>query len=124
MLSLLKAKVEFSRLIRDWRFWSEAIGKAAEKALGSCKIYLFGSIAEGYMGGSDVDILIVADRLPRDFRVRGELKARIEEEAGLPLCHPFEMHLVTCVEVEANPIYKRAIGKGVAILSKELEKRS
>ena len=45
MLSLLKAKVEFSRLIRDWRFWSEAIGKAAEKVLGSCKIYLFGSIA-------------------------------------------------------------------------------
>jgi len=48
--------------------------------------------------------LIVADRLLRDFRVRGNLKAEIEEEAGLPLYHPFEIHLATREEAEANPI--------------------
>lgn len=116
MLSLLKARAEISRLIRDWRIWSEAIAEAAEKVLGLCEVYVFGSVVEGRVtGGSDVDILIVAERLPGDFVVRGDLKAEIEEAANLPLYHPFEIHLVTGEEAESNPIYREAVNKGTAL---------
>jgi len=108
-----------SRLIRDWRFWCEAIAEAAGKVLGSCRVYVFGSVVEGYVtGGSDVDVLIVADGLPSDFRLRAGLKADIEEEAGLPLYHPFEIHLATQEEAEANPIYREAVKRGVRLSAK------
>ena len=116
MLSLLKARIEISKLARDWRFWSEAIAKVAGEIVGSCEVYVFGSVVEGHVtGGSDVDLLIVADRLPRSFRVRGSLKAGIEEAANLPLYHPFEIHLATREEAEANPIYREAVNKGMAL---------
>jgi hypothetical protein len=41
----------------------EAIAKAAEEVLGLCEVYVFGSVVEGRaIGGSDVDVLIIADR--------------------------------------------------------------
>jgi len=58
------------------------------------KPYVFGSVVEGKAtGGSDVDILIVSDKIPENSRDRGNLKAKIEEMTGLPLSHPFEIHL-------------------------------
>ena len=38
LLSLLRVKVEMSRLVRDWRFWCEAIAEAAGRVLGSCRV--------------------------------------------------------------------------------------
>ncbi len=114
MLSLLRARVKIAQIARQWRFWVEAIARAANEVLGPCSVYVFGSVAEGLaVGGSDVDILIVADSLPRDFRARGEAIARIEEVAKLPLYHPFQIHLATREEAEANPIYREAVSKGV-----------
>lgn len=125
MLSLLKAKIEISKLVRDWRFWCESIAEAAGKVLGLCEVYVFGSVVEGRVtGGSDVDVLIVADRLPGDFRVRGNLKAEIEEAANLPLYHPFEIHMATREEAEANPIYREAVNKGMALSVRKVEKGS
>ncbi len=116
MLSLLKAKLRISQITRQWRSWSEAIAKAAYEVLGSCNLYVFGSVVkERVTGGSDVDVLIVADNLPGDFRVRGELIAKIEEEANLPLYHSFQIHLATWEEVEVNPIYREAVSKGIPI---------
>lgn len=116
MLSLLKARLETRRLIREWRFWSEAIAKAAKEVLGSCRVLVFGSVVEGHeSGGSDVDVLIVADGLPENFRGRGNLKAEIEEKASLPLYHPFEIHLVTSEEARENPIYREAVNKGISV---------
>lgn len=110
---MLKAKVELRRLARDWRTWCKAIAESAGEILGSSRVYVFGSAAEGYAtGGSDVDILIIAEKLPHSFRARGELKAEIEEKAGLPLYHPFEIHLTTGKEAEENPIYREAIKRG------------
>lgn len=119
---MLRARVELRELARDWRSWCKAIAEAAEKTLGSSRVYVFGSAAEGYAtGGSDVDVLVVAGRLPRSFRLRGEIKARIEEEAGLSLYHPFEIHLATWKEAEANPIYREAIEKGKIINAQGLD---
>ncbi len=116
MLSLLKARVKISQIARQWRFWSEAIAKAAYEVLGSCNVYVFGSAAEGRVtGGSDVDVLIVADSLPGNFRARGELIAKIEEAANLPLYHPFQIHLATWEEAEVNPIYRESVSRGIPI---------
>jgi len=123
LLSLLKARIEISKIIRDWRFWCEAIAKAAGEVLGLCEVYVFGSVVEGRVtGGSDVDVLIVADRLPKNFSLRGNIKAKIEEAAKLPLYHPFEIHLATRKEAMANPIYREAISSGMALSVHEFEK--
>jgi len=121
LLSLLKARLEITRVARDWRLWSKAIAKAARKVLGLCEVYVFGSVVEGRMtGGSDVDVLIVVDVLPENFAARANLVAEIEELARLPLYHPFEIHLVTRKEADANSIYRKAASKGT-LISVELE---
>jgi len=122
LLRILEARVELGKLTRDWHLWSKTIAEAAVKTLGECEVYVFGSVVEGHItGGSDVDMLIVAEELPGDFRLRTELKARIEEVAKLPLYHPFELHLASRGEVEANPIYREVLRKGLAVPTPRVE---
>ncbi|MEM1546865.1 MAG: hypothetical protein QXP91_10495 [Candidatus Methanomethylicia archaeon] len=54
----------------------------------------------------DHDIVAISDNLPRNFKERGELIAEIEEEANLPLYHPFQIHLAT---------WKEAVSEGISI---------
>lgn len=116
MLSLLEARIELRKLARNWRFWSKRIAEAAKDVLGSCEAYVFGSVVKGHVtGASDVDVLIVCKQLPKDCRGRGDLKTKIEEAAGLPLYHPFEIHLATKKEAEENPIYRTAISEGIVL---------
>ncbi len=83
------------KLLKEWEKWSKKIEKAAKKILGDCRVVIFGSVIEGKAtGGSDVDILIVIKHLPRDGKKRAEIISKIEDEAGLPLYHPYEIHLV------------------------------
>jgi predicted nucleotidyltransferase len=56
-------------------------------------------------GGSDVDILIVSNEVPESNLERARMKVMIEERLGLPLYHPFELHLVK--EEEAKLYFKR-----------------
>ncbi|MEM3480882.1 MAG: nucleotidyltransferase domain-containing protein [Candidatus Korarchaeum sp.] len=86
-----------ARILREWRSWADRIARAAERVLGKglTGVFVFGSAVSGeIVASSDVDILIVARNLPRLASARSELKRRILEEAGLPLVHPFEIHLV------------------------------
>jgi len=95
LLKIFKARIELRKLALEWEKWCKRVASAAKEILGSCEVYVFGSVAEGEnTGGSDVDILVVCDKLPERNKERGELKAKIEEKAGLPLYHPFEIHLV------------------------------
>lgn len=115
MLNLLEARLRLNELARDWRFWSKKIADAARMLIGPCEIYVFGSVVRGQAtGASDVDILVVSNRLPKDCRSRGNLKEKIEEEAGLPLYHPFEIHLATGEEARESPVYRSAILEGIA----------
>ncbi len=58
------------------------------------EVYLFGSILEGKsVVASDIDILVISE-VERSHRKRAEVIAEIEEKAGLPLYHPFEIHLI------------------------------
>jgi len=85
---------------------------------------LFGSVAQGRAtGGSGIDILIVSDRLPASWKERGELAARLEEEAGLPLYHHLEIHMTTPQEAQRNPIYHQALREGIPIQPPSLKEK-
>lgn len=116
MLNLLEARLRLNELARGWYSWSKRVADAARMLIGPCEVYVFGSVVRGEAtGASDVDILVVSSRLPKGCKGRGELKAKMEEVAGLPLYHPFEIHLATDEEAKENPVYRSAILEGVAL---------
>jgi len=113
LLEILKARLEMTELARQWQYWSRKIAEAAKIILTTCEVYVFGSVVEGRgTGGSDVDILIISDNVPSKAKDRWELKAIIEERAGLPLYHPYEIHLVNRKEAEW---YMRHIKKKILV---------
>ena len=106
--------MELMKLLKEWTKWSKKIANASKEILGDCKVFIFGSVVDGKaVGGSDVDILIIHSKLPESNRKRAEIIGKIEERAGLPLYHPFEIHLVNDKEKEW---YFRHINKFIRIL--------
>lgn len=113
MSEIYKFKLKMRRMLENRKYWAEKIAEAAQKVLGKCEVYVFGSIVEGkWTGGSDVDILIITDRKFKNSRERAEIKTQIEEKAELPSIHPFEIHIVTRKEAEW---YWKHIKKSVKI---------
>jgi len=53
--------------------------------------------------------------------LRGDLKAKIEEAANLPLYHPFEVHFVTTEEAEVDLIYREAVNRGIELSVSKLK---
>ncbi|MEM1868300.1 MAG: hypothetical protein QXY83_05615 [Thermosphaera sp.] len=47
---LLRARAEITRIACNWRFWVEAIARAAVETLGSFSLCVLGSLAEGSRG--------------------------------------------------------------------------
>ena len=116
MEKIYEAIVEIKRPILEWEKWARRIARASRKVLGDCRVIVFGSVVEGKQtGGSDVDILIITKKKHGNIE-RGKIIAKIEEEAGLPPFHPFEIHLVN--EKEAK-WYFRHIKKYIEIPTKE-----
>ena len=102
---------ERTKMLRRWRDWVGRILEASREVLSSNLrgVYVFGSAVSGRLvAASDIDILIVAENLPRSARERSRLRMEIEERAGLPEVHPFELHLVDPGEAE---VYFRHIDK-------------
>jgi len=98
-LNVFRSRLRMQEMLGNWKEYGHKIAEAASQVLGECEVFAFGSVVEGKAtGGSDVDIIVVSRHLPRDGRSR--LKALIEEGAGLPPFHPFEIHLVTPEEAE------------------------
>lgn len=94
---------ERARVLRSWKSWLERVVEASKEVLSSnlIGIYLFGSAVVGRLvAASDVDVLVVAKSLPKSVRAKSQIKAEIEERAGLPQVHPFEIHLVDPEEAE------------------------
>jgi len=102
---------ERAKMLRSWRDWVGRILEASREVLSSNLrgVYVFGSAASGRLvAASDIDILIVAENLPRSARERSRFRMEIEERAGLPEVHPFELHLADPGEAE---VYFRHIDK-------------
>ena len=94
-------------MLKNYKKYLKIINKSINTILENSKVYLFGSVIEdNLVAGSDIDILIISN-VPKKHLKRAEIIAKIEENAGLPLSHPFEFHLLT--EEEFNTwikIYK------------------
>lgn len=95
----LDAMIERGRkrylMIKNYRRYLPTIKRACEEIFGECELYVFGSVLSGkFTAGSDVDLLIKVQKVPKSLRERAELEARIEELSGLPDYHPFEFHIV------------------------------
>jgi predicted nucleotidyltransferase len=102
---------ERARVLRDWKKWLSRLKKAANEVLNSnlVGLYVFGSVVTGNLvAASDIDLLIVTKGLPKSTIARSEIKEDIVDRAGLPLVHPFEIHLVDGEEAE---VYFKRIGK-------------
>ena len=68
------------------------------------EVYVFGSVVEGrYTASSDIDILIISDRIPREKRA--EIKAKIRGKIGIQV--PIQLHIAT--REEYNKWYRRFI---------------
>lgn len=109
---MLEMMIRMREMLKNYRVYLKRINESIRTVLDDSEVYLFGSIIDGNLvGASDIDILIVAD-VPKKHLRRAEIIAKIEEDAGLPLSHPFEFHLIT--ENELNTwlkIYKLKIEK-------------
>jgi len=93
--------IKRAEMVRNWREYINSIVEAVKSVLPDSKIYVFGSVVKGEStGGSDVDILVVSERIPRNNLERAGLKIRIEELSNLPPYHPFEFHLADREEGE------------------------
>lgn len=112
MSEMLEIMIRMKEMLKNYKVYLKRINESIKTVLKDSKVYLFGSIIEeNLVGGSDIDILIVAN-VPKKHLKRAELIAEIEEDAELPLSHPFEFHLIT--EDELNTwmkIYKLKIEK-------------
>lgn len=88
------------KMIENRKKYLKLIQKSIKSILEDSEVYIFGSLIENKLVvASDIDILIIAD-IPKDHLIRAELTAKIEENAGLPLYHPFDIHILT--EEELN----------------------
>jgi len=109
---------ERAKMLRNWEKWVDRILQASREILSSnlAGIYVFGSAVTGRLvAASDVDVLIVAENLPKSARARSQLKGEILEKAGLPLVHPFEMHLA---DPEEAAIYFKHVERFIKVYEK------
>lgn len=104
MLEMMKTTNE---MIKNFKKYLKKIDDSIKTVLSDSKVYLFGSVIEGNLvAGSDIDVLIISN-VPKKHLKRAEIIAKIEENAGLPLSHPFEFHLLTQEELNTwIKIYK------------------
>jgi predicted nucleotidyltransferase len=85
-----------AKMIEDWKVWAKKVTYAVKTIMPDAEVYVFGSALRGdATGGSDVDVLIVSQNISEKVMERAKIKVEIEEMAGLPLYHPFEIHLAT-----------------------------
>ena len=100
-----------AEMLKEWRAWAERVARAVKRILPKSEVYVLGSVVRGdYTGGSDIDILIVSNRIPEGLLKRAELKRSIEETANLPITHQIQIHLTRRSEADN---YIRRAGKDI-----------
>ncbi|MCC5994496.1 MAG: nucleotidyltransferase domain-containing protein [Candidatus Aenigmarchaeota archaeon] len=88
------------------------IKEAAVEILKDAKVYVFGSFARGdyKVYFSDIDVLIVSDKISEKMQERAEIKVEIRKRANAN--YIFQIHLVNSKEFE---FYKKFVDKLVEI---------
>ena len=96
--------------MKNWKEIAEALTNSAKKILGDVEVVPFGSVVAGNAAvASDIDVLIIAEDLPKSAWRKAQIISKIEEETGLPPFHPVQIHLITWQEAETNPIYAEVL---------------
>ncbi len=97
---------ERSKILKNWKENVEKVASGAHSLLKNCEVYAFGSAITGRLtAASDIDVLIIAEDLPKKIMKRAKLKVRIERLAKLPACHPIQIHLIEKDELKRSSIY-------------------
>ena len=100
-MSYLETLRSRAKMIGDWKVWAKKVANAAKTIMPDARVYVFGSVISGEAtGGSDIDMLIVSQNIPGKALEQSGIKVKIEDMAGLPIYHPFEIHLATRDESE------------------------
>lgn len=99
------------KYLKRINYYLKLIKKRAEKLLGKeTKVYLFGSYLKGNFGPlSDVDVLIVSDKINQDPYEMTKLKVKLMRDFDIG--HPFEIHLTNNYYFENW--YKKFIKKDI-----------
>ncbi len=95
MRAYVRKRIERAEIVKRWREHVRRIAQSARRILGDVDIYVFGSAVEGRItASSDVDLLIVCEKAPKDFEEYEDLKEGILKGAGLDTRSPFQLHIV------------------------------
>jgi len=88
------------------------IKKRAKDIFEDARVYLFGSVVEGdwIPGKSDIDVLIVSDRIPKTVSKQVEIRLEILRDIGF--LSPFEIHLA---DEEIFQYYRKNIKKMIEV---------
>jgi predicted nucleotidyltransferase len=87
------------KYFENYRKYCEEIKKISLEILGEARLIIFGSIIKGNWGPkSDIDVLVISDRLPVDWEARRLVREKIK--LNLPMFAPFQIHLATTKEYE------------------------
>jgi predicted nucleotidyltransferase len=86
------------KYLDNYMSYVKIIKEKAKKLLNDAEVYVFGSIVRGnYNPMSDVDVMIVSEKIPDNIIEQAKIKAKILEdfEPGI-----FQIHLVKPFEYE------------------------
>lgn len=107
---------ERSKILNDWKEYIKKVAKAAEDLLKGCEVYAFGSaVSDRLTAASDIDVLVIAESLPKGLMERAKVKGEIERLANLPPYHPIQIHLVTRNETKHSSIYSKATKESLKV---------
>ncbi|NPA85477.1 MAG: nucleotidyltransferase [Crenarchaeota archaeon] len=87
----------YSKLLK-WRSYVPLLREALKRALPGAEAYIYGSAVEGKLSAkSDIDVMLVLERVPKSALERARMTARIREELeelGFYDHYLFEFHFV------------------------------
>lgn len=96
---LRRMKQEKEPFFKSYRTIAEEIKKLLSEKFEDVKVFVFGSAVKGNWGVfSDIDILIVSEKIPREPTDRAKLKKMLLEKYQFKA--PLEIHLATPNEFE------------------------
>ena len=96
------------KYFQNFKFYCQKIKKEAQKILGEVEVIVFGSIVKGEWSlASDIDVLIISKKIPKDFSERAKIRTKIK--AKIDPFSPFQIHLATPPEFKGW--YKKFLKK-------------
>lgn len=107
---------EEEKYFKNFIYYAKKIKKISIKLLrdNNVRVFVFGSVVkkQAIPGKSDIDVLIVSDKLPTKASVLSKLKMEILRQIG-DIAAPFEIHFSNMELYEKW--YKRHIGKRIEV---------